>query len=195
MARTREFDPDQALDHAMGVFWQKGFSETSVDDLVEATGVSRYGLYGTFGDKRGLFEAALTRYAERVTATHQQRLRQPDASLPDLVAFWEEMREFSKTPEGRYGCMMACAASEMGPHDSVAAAIVDRFHEESYGWLVHIFRNAVRKGEVRPDLDPESAAHLVSVLHVGWATLIRGGGVDDDRFERVVSTLLDGFRN
>ena len=38
MARTREFDPDQALDNAMALFWRKGYVATSMDDLDKGTG-------------------------------------------------------------------------------------------------------------------------------------------------------------
>ena len=51
MVRPREFDPDEALDKAMHLFWERGFQHTSMEDLVRRTGVSRYGLYGTFGNK------------------------------------------------------------------------------------------------------------------------------------------------
>ncbi len=62
MSRARSFDTDVALDKAMRLFWRKGYLDTSIDDLVSETGVGRSGLYGTFGGKRDLFFAALTRY-------------------------------------------------------------------------------------------------------------------------------------
>ena len=31
MARNREFDPTEALEKAMMVFWQKGYVDTSID--------------------------------------------------------------------------------------------------------------------------------------------------------------------
>jgi TetR/AcrR family transcriptional repressor of nem operon len=45
MARPREFEPHEALNRAMHLFWQKGYEDTSMADLVAATGVSRYGFY------------------------------------------------------------------------------------------------------------------------------------------------------
>lgn len=44
---------------AAAVFRQRGYASTSVDHLVEATGVHRGSLYGVFGSKHGLFLRAL----------------------------------------------------------------------------------------------------------------------------------------
>ncbi len=64
MVRTRTFDPSTALSRAVDLFSSKGYADTSMEDIVRATGVSRYGLYGAFGNKQELFEQALERYAE-----------------------------------------------------------------------------------------------------------------------------------
>ncbi len=64
MPRVKEFDPDQALDRAMELFWRKGYEATSVQDLVEHMGINRFSLYDTFGSKHELFMAALDRYSE-----------------------------------------------------------------------------------------------------------------------------------
>ena len=64
MNRARNFDPTTALGQVVDLFASKGYSETSMEDIVQTTGVSRYGLYGTFGNKRELFEQALEQYAE-----------------------------------------------------------------------------------------------------------------------------------
>ena len=62
MARTKEFDQEQALDAAMNLFWERGYEATSIQDLVEATGVQRQSLYDTFGSKHELFLQSLMRY-------------------------------------------------------------------------------------------------------------------------------------
>jgi AcrR family transcriptional regulator len=50
------------MNRAMAAFWSRGYEATSIDNLVEATGINRGSLYGTFGDKRRLFPMALDRY-------------------------------------------------------------------------------------------------------------------------------------
>lgn len=61
MARPREFDESLAIDAAAEVFRRRGYAATSIEQLVEATGVHRGSLYATFGSKRGLFLRALER--------------------------------------------------------------------------------------------------------------------------------------
>lgn len=59
MGRPRQFDETRAVHAAAAVFRQRGYASTSVDHLVEATGVHRGSLYGVFGSKHGLFLRAL----------------------------------------------------------------------------------------------------------------------------------------
>lgn len=61
MARTREFDETLALGAATAVFRRHGYAATSIEQIVEATGVHRGSLYTTFDSKRGLFLRVLER--------------------------------------------------------------------------------------------------------------------------------------
>ena len=47
--RTKDFEPDDVADAAMHVFWQRGYAATSVQDLVDGTGLGRGSLYNAFG--------------------------------------------------------------------------------------------------------------------------------------------------
>lgn len=59
MGRPRQFDEVTAVAAAAAVFRQRGYVSTSIDHLVEVTGVHRGSLYGVFGSKHGLFLRAL----------------------------------------------------------------------------------------------------------------------------------------
>jgi AcrR family transcriptional regulator len=54
MARTKEFDPDAALQKAVKVFWSLGYERTSLEMLMREMGISKQSLYDTFGDKRSI---------------------------------------------------------------------------------------------------------------------------------------------
>ena len=55
MGRRKNFSREQVLEKAIPVFWQRGFSDTSLEDLERATGVNKSGLYSEFRDKEDLF--------------------------------------------------------------------------------------------------------------------------------------------
>jgi TetR/AcrR family transcriptional repressor of nem operon len=62
MARPRQFEEIQVIEKLMKVFWDKGYEATSMQDLVDASGLLKGSLYGAFGDKRALYLAALRHY-------------------------------------------------------------------------------------------------------------------------------------
>src|SRR5580700_9531967 len=62
MGRRKLFTREDVLDKAIPVFWKHGLAETSVQDLEQATGVRKSGLYAEFKDKEDLFVESLRRY-------------------------------------------------------------------------------------------------------------------------------------
>ena len=64
MARPREFDTAALLQQAGELFIRRGFTATSIDEVVKTTGVVRGSLYSIFGSKQGIFVAALKHAAD-----------------------------------------------------------------------------------------------------------------------------------
>jgi TetR/AcrR family transcriptional repressor of nem operon len=120
MARTREFDKDQALDAAMNLFWERGYEATSIQDLVDATGVQRQSLYDTFGSKHELFLQSLMRY-QALAGHHLSDLTKihPRGGLPLIRAIFESCA--SQTVCDSRGCFAANCAAELGSSDPAVA--------------------------------------------------------------------------
>ena len=59
------FGPDSVLAPAMLLFWRHGYEATSLADLTGAMGSNPPSVYTAFGDKKGLFRAAVKRYLSR----------------------------------------------------------------------------------------------------------------------------------
>ena len=64
MGRPKNFSREDVLEKAMPVFWKQGFAGTSLQDLEQATGVNKSGLYSEFRDKEDLFLEVLRHYLE-----------------------------------------------------------------------------------------------------------------------------------
>ena len=64
MGRPKGFSREKVLEKAMRVFWKHGFADTTLQELEQATGVNKSGLYSEFRDKEDLFVACLRHYLE-----------------------------------------------------------------------------------------------------------------------------------
>src|SRR6266851_1586631 len=92
MPRQKEFDREAALDGAMAAFWTKGYTATSIEDLVTRMGIQRGSLYATFGDKRSLFLSALGRYQRVVTRELLAALEAPGSGLAAIRRFFRDRK-------------------------------------------------------------------------------------------------------
>lgn len=172
MARPLSFDPDAALDAAMRTFWQHGFDGASIQDLTEATGLSRSSLYNTWGDKLGLYIAALDRYRRRDGAHAFLPLLRGGDPLGRIRAVFDALVEDAAEAPGR-GCFMVGATAERGPHcDATRLRARDALDA-----LAHTFEGAIReaqdRGEVAADKDPETLSRGLVAAVYGLRTLAR----------------------
>ena len=175
MVRTRTFDPSTALSRAVELFSSKGYSETSMEDIVQATGVSRYGLYGTFGNKRELFEQALDRYADSMGKQAFLRLLEPGASLEHIRRIFEERVADMCAVEENKGCLFIHTAMELAPQDNDLRDVLQKFMGRMGKLFAVGLESAKTRGEVRADLDVTAAGELLTSTMFGLAVLGRSG--------------------
>ena len=172
MPRHREFDPEVALEEAMRLFWKKGYHDTSVRDLVAGTGVSHAGLYGTFGNKDEVFNAALKRYHDEVMHRLMAKLSAPDASLAQVVGHFEQLFELGNDPRFREGCMLCNAAADRGHTDPEVSASMAQHLEELTAAFRAALTRAKENGELMPKARPRDLARMLTATTQGL-TLIR----------------------
>ncbi len=189
MVRTRSFDPAAALSAAVDLFVSRGFAETSMEDVVRTTGVSRYGLYGTFGNKRELFEQVLETYADRIGKRSFQRLLEPGAGLADIRRVFEERIADVCNDFERKGCLFIHTAMELAPQDDEIRAVLNAFMTRISKAFARGLKSAIEAGEVRSDLDVRGTAEMLTSAMFGLGVMSRSG-FDKETLERIVESLL-----
>jgi TetR/AcrR family transcriptional repressor of nem operon len=189
MVRTRTFDPSTALKQAVELFASKGYSETSMEDIVKATGVSRYGIYGTFGNKRELFEQALDRYADSMGKQAFLRLLEPDASIEHIRRIFRERVEDMCCQEESKGCLFIHTAMELAPQDDDLRDVLQKFMRRMGKLFAVGLESAKERGEVRGDLDVKAAGELLTSTMFGLAVLGRSGFQRETLDDIVENTL------
>lgn len=174
----------------MEQFQADGYEGTSVQDLVDATGVSRSSLYDTFGPKDQLYLAALDHYHEQQIQSIADRLRANGSPLARIRAVLETAAQGCE--EGR-GCLLVDAAIERSRHcDDTGrhAATGLRGLEAAFAEAV---RRAQQAGEVPEQTAPMRAGRALTNAYCGLSVTARLGpasGTDD-----VIESLLAALRS
>ena len=192
MPRTKAFQPAEALDRAMELFWHRGYAATALDQLVRRTGASRYGLYATFGGKRDLFLASLERYSQAVMDPMLGPLEAARASAPEIRSFFGRVLDLIRIPGDGRGCLMCNTAFERGALDAAAARRVRRHFDRVRQLLARALTNASRDGVLSHDLAvPAYADHLLGAA-AGSFFLARSG-MPTALIRRFVDSALRGL--
>ena len=173
MGRPRQFDPEDVLDRAMHEFWEHGYRDTSVDDLVEATGVRPGSLYNAFnGGKHELFMESLERYSKLVVPEKLGALERPGASLSEVRAYFDGLVRDLMSPEGRAGCLMVNSTVELAAEDTAVAKVVRNHMARLERNAARALRNAKRRGEIPRHIDP--GAKATQLMATGMGLMVVG---------------------
>lgn len=178
MARPREFDEDAVLDSALLTFWEKGYEGTSVEDLVQSTGLGRASLYGAFGDKEQLFRRALDRYL--VAAEELTGIAKDDSlSAPEVLGRIMRYRLGSScsknTPKGCFLLLVGTAGD--GP-PAAREALASSLHQLERS-IAGVIRRGQERGEIQNRGEPVALARFLVVMMQGVSASARAGwGVD-----------------
>ncbi len=173
MARPREFEPTEALRKAMLLFWQQGFVATSLDDLVQATGVSRYGFYSTFGDKHALFIKALEHYAATVITGMLGPLETPTAARAEIRAYFAALLSQAQSASAQSGCLIGNTAMELPHADGLIAAIIDQHFARMRAAFLNALQHAIQHGEVTTIADPAAYADYLVGVAMAYLVYVR----------------------
>jgi AcrR family transcriptional regulator len=173
--RPRNFEPEMALSQAREVFWDAGYSASSLDELSAAMGMNRPSVYAAFGDKEALYLRTLEGYRD----AGADAIR---AALDPKKPLAEGLREmyagaltlyFANAPAR--GCfLVGTAATEAVRNERVretfrdSLGLFDQLLEER-------FRLAKKTGEIDARADPVMLARLADSIMFSLAVRARSG--------------------
>lgn len=174
---------DQILAAAIDLSSAEGLSSLSIGGLASAVGMSKSGLFAHFGSKEEL-QLACVAQAERDFERGVLGAAAPaELGLPRLRALVTAWFDYLEGLDHRGGCFFDAASSEFG---SRPGAVRDRLARVCGRWreqLAEQAQLAVRLGELRPDVDPDTLAFQLHA-YAGEANWARELLAEDDAFTR-----------
>jgi TetR/AcrR family transcriptional repressor of nem operon len=189
MPRQREFNPDDLLDGALFLFWEKGYEATSMRDIVERTGVNQFGIYSLYGGKQALFLAVLDRYRDQIVGRVFGIVEQPGASVGAIREYFETLIQAHSIMFPAMGCLMATTMAESFAGDESIRERVQGHFERLRTGFIRALETARRSGEVRDDLAIPQVAEYLAVSVQGLAVYSRLNP-DEAALRRHVNTVL-----
>jgi len=172
MARTKKFDPKQALAAAMHVFWRLGYENASLDLLMTEMGIARQSLYDTFGDTRALYLRVLAYYRDESHASMRKLFNSAPTVRDGFAQLLFGLSAESRAQHTR-GCLLLSANMERDAGDAVIADFLRR----NQAAVESIFREALQRaqssGELSRKKDPAALARFFVVTIQGMRAMAR----------------------
>ncbi|USB33206.1 TetR/AcrR family transcriptional regulator [Paenibacillus sp. YPG26] len=143
------------------LFNQKGFAGCSIKEIMDATGLTKGGIYRFFASKDEIALESLT-YALEIINEHFTRAIQGNKSAIDkILAIFDVYADVVHHPPLQGGCPLLNTAIES---DDTHPALRDKALAAMNGFLAtihNVLSEGVHKKELRPDLDLNSLASFV----------------------------------
>ncbi len=168
--RPRLFDAEDAIAHAVRVFWGRGFERTTLEEVERSTGLRRSSLYNAFGSKRQLFLAALRSYNENVASRMTEPLECGTAGLADLTALLDALETHLRSGATPPGCLIVNTMTELGDSDRAVSRETRAYVRRWRDALGATLSRAADRNELEPG-DPEERVNtligLLIAINVG----------------------------
>ena len=169
------FDREQALKHAMDVFWTRGYDGASLEDLQKAMGgISPPSFYAAFGSKEALFREVVTLYRTSMGERVLKALMAPmvrDGIEGMMRAAIETFLENPKAP----GCVIVLSAINNTRTSQEVHAFLRNMRCEGNEMIKARLAEAVKAGELPSGLKLDEIADFYTTFMHGLAIRARDG--------------------
>jgi AcrR family transcriptional regulator len=182
----------QIIEAALACFMRKGFNNTTMDDIVMESGLSKGSLYWYFESKDELFTAALLSLFVNVGEEVVSAVEQCTTASDKLRALGQAAANVSKLLEGYFGLFLEFWASSSRREETgqMWLDILEQFK----GVVVEVIEEGARNGEFKP-VDADSLVWALLAAYDGLAAYVLFmPDLDLDRINQAfVETLLRGL--
>ena len=180
------------VDAAVAGFFEHGFAATSIEQVAAAAGVSKVTVYNQFGDKRGLFTAAVEQECERIRGNFAVPVM-PSGNLRErLTTIGQAMVAFLSRPEMVQFERRIAAETELEP--AIGAAFLAAGPHRMKNAFAALLSALDAAGEISVE-DPELAAEQFAAMCKGMGDLERRFGMprDETRDQQRIEAAVQVF--
>ncbi|MEJ5993369.1 TetR/AcrR family transcriptional regulator [Pedobacter sp. Du54] len=156
------------IEKAAPIFNKKGFAATSMNDILDATGLAKGGLYGNFESKEEIALMAFEYANERLIAALSEKIRNEVSAKDKLVAIFNFYHNYSIYPTIEGGCPVLNTAVDADFNFPALKEKAALALNKMLGSLEYIINKGIATKEFRKKVDAKAEANLIfSVIEGG----------------------------
>jgi AcrR family transcriptional regulator len=180
LGRPRAFDPEDALEAAMRLFWAHGYEATSLAMLRAACGLTQPQIYGAFHDKENLFRLALARYHQQEVAFAREALAAPVSTRDAMRLLLHGAAALYADPAKPGGCLFFSAAMAASPEAQPVATALRARRAGNEAAISERIRQGQATGDVDSRANPSTLARYINSVMSGMSTEARDGATREE---------------
>src|SRR5262249_42135771 len=161
MPRRLEFDYPRAIDSATRLFWKKGYSNTSLRDLLRAMDIGEGSFYNTVKSKKRLYIEFLKHYNDTVSRRRLHSLLSQTSVKKGIRSFFKVLLDELDNPRTPQVCLLAGSLSGDVLAEREIGRDVLRDMKTFYGQFVERLESAKKSGELPNDFDAVVVAQVL----------------------------------
>lgn len=193
MGRVKEFKDKEAFEKAKFLFWEKGYGNTSLSDLLGVMKIQNGSFYNTFGNKRALFIKALESYEADFSFKRSMLFDSHGGFKKKIRVLFSHVLDRQKKSDCPRGCFLFNSVSAEVLEDGEIQRLVRRGVDDFEKFLEHQIRIAIGKREVDGSVDPVlTAATLISFMQGMMRLCVLN--YSDSKFRAQTEYLLSSLR-
>lgn len=179
---------DPTVETVTEIFWRKGFEETSMAEIVAATGLNRYAIYTAYGGKLDLFLASIDYYHARHRDLFLRTLADPARSPLDAIreVFLFSIEEMATR---KTGCLLCNVAPELAGTEPIVRERITLYLAEIEKAFTEALRRAETAGMLNPHIAIADSALVLVNLIMGLGTHARNGA-DKNTLLRIFNAVM-----
>jgi TetR/AcrR family transcriptional repressor of nem operon len=176
---------------AATLFNKRGFAGVSMSELMAATGLKKGGLYNHFSSKEEIMAEAFVYAFGKVTDELTRVIKNELTAHDKLKAVIEFYRRYPLQPTIEGGCPIVNCAVESDDANPMLREKVTEAMQTVQSGLISVVRRGQKRGEFRPDVDPERVAVALIAQIDGGIIITRSFG--EARYMDIVCDQLHRY--
>ncbi len=193
MPKVETFNKELVLKQATEVFHTKSYSLTSMQDLVDATGLNRSSIYNTFGSKLDLYMDCLRSYQSNAHGKIQKIMKHTKGTKSTLEAIFL-LNVVTGNHGTENGCLINNCTTEMANQETV----INQFLCNNQENMIQLFQSLVAQGQEEGIFNTTQTPKAYGVYLLNAFQGLKISGIlskDNKQLENVVYTTLSVLNN